>query len=104
MKLVITDSEQMLNSTIIYKHRMSSNEYKKTVAKNQLAALMNISNSTLRYYLNKEWYDELKVLGYHKSNKILTPRQISFIESKWGELDFTQLRQMHFRSNVEQEN
>jgi len=60
-------------------------------SKKQIAILMNVSNSTLRFYLNKEWYDDLKSLGYDKGKKVLSPRQILYIESQWGELDFSLL-------------
>jgi hypothetical protein len=71
---------------------MESNNYARTVSKKQLAKLMNISNTSLRLYLNIEWYDELKALGYDKNNKVLSPRQIMLIQSKWGKLDFNLLK------------
>jgi hypothetical protein len=70
---------------------MDTQEYIITVSKKQMALMMNISNTTLRSYLNVEWYDELQHLGYHRNSKVLTPRQILFIQSKWGRLNFNLL-------------
>jgi hypothetical protein len=65
------------------------------ITKKQLALLMNISNTTLRTYLNNEWYDGLKSLGYHKNSKVLSPRQLIYIEGQWGKLNFKLLNPKH---------
>ena len=66
---------------------METTDYIGPISKSQLAMLMNVSNSTVRTYLNKIWYEELKNLGYDKDEKILSPRQIEYIESQWGKFD-----------------
>jgi hypothetical protein len=69
------------------------------ISKKQLALLMNISNSTLRFYLNHEWYEDLKSIGYNKDRKVMSPRQLLYIESKWGELDFSLLHLKQFNQS-----
>jgi predicted transcriptional regulator len=61
------------------------------ITKKQLAILMNVSSTTLRFYLNNDWYEDLKNLGYNKSKKVLSPRQVLYIESQWGDFDFSLL-------------
>jgi hypothetical protein len=51
--------------------------------KSQLAREMGISMSTLHYYLNVKWYEELIRSGYDKNKKIIHPRIISIIVAKW---------------------
>jgi hypothetical protein len=70
---------------------MEKIEYIEPLSKKQLAMLMNISDSTMRNYLNNVWYDDLNNRGYDKTNKVLSPRQIKFIESRWGKLNFALL-------------
>ena len=66
-------------------------DYIEPISKKQLALLMNISDSTMRSYLNNIWFDELKNRGYDKTNKVLSPRQIKFIETRWGKLNYALL-------------
>jgi len=70
---------------------MKTFDYIAPLSKKQLAFLMKISNTTLQFYLNNDWYDELKAIGYKKERKVLSPLQISFVEEQWGELDYSLL-------------
>jgi len=55
----------------------------KSISKSELASAMSISQSTLRYYLNNLWYSDLKKEGYQKRQKILSPKQVAVIKSRW---------------------
>jgi len=58
---------------------------KKTMnyTKTMLAKEMGISMTTMHYYLNVKWYDELVASGYFKHSKILQPRIVDIIKRKW---------------------
>lgn len=70
---------------------METIDHIEAITKKQLAILMNVSSTTLRFYLNNDWYEDLKNLGYNKSKKVLSPRQVLYIESQWGDFDFSLL-------------
>lgn len=55
----------------------------KSISKSELADSMQISMSTLRYYLNNLWYSDLKKENYQKRQRLLSPRQIAVIKSRW---------------------
>lgn len=59
----------------------------KSITKKELAAEMNISMTTLRYYLNNKWYSKLSSLGYEKRNRILSPKIIETIKLFWCDID-----------------
>lgn len=66
---------------------METRDYVLPMSKKQLAIVMKISNTTLGIYLNNVWYDELKSRGYNKVKKVLSPRQLTYIQSQWDNLD-----------------
>ncbi len=47
--------------------------------KYEIAAELGISSRTLAYYLNVTWYNQLKELNYTKTQKLLLPIHIDFI-------------------------
>ena len=49
----------------------------KTLLKSELAERLNISTRTLYKWLNEEYYEEIKLLGYKKGGKILTPKVVN---------------------------
>jgi transposase len=53
-----------------------------TLNKNEVAAILQISSNTLRIWLNSRYYDELKILGYRKTQKKLNPKQINYLIQK----------------------
>lgn len=59
-------------------------EFRKSLLKYQVAELLGISASTLSYYLNNKYYDELARLGYEKNQKILTPRILNYLSDRIG--------------------
>jgi len=56
--------------------------YAATLYKCEVAAILQISNNTLRIWLNVKYYNELKVLGYTKTQKKLNPQQINYLTKK----------------------
>lgn len=50
--------------------------------KKELAELVGVSLRTFRYWLNEKYFVELKEIGYMKTQKILTPKQVSFLFKK----------------------
>lgn len=53
-----------------------------TLSKKQLASLLNVSSWTIGVWLNHRYYEDLKKLGYIKSQKILLPKQVEYIVGK----------------------
>ena len=47
--------------------------------KYEVAAELGISTRTLAYYLNVTWYNKLKKINYNKTQKLLLPVHIDFI-------------------------
>ncbi|MBN2664577.1 MAG: hypothetical protein JXR68_13085 [Bacteroidales bacterium] len=45
----------------------------------RLAKLMGVSDTTLRNMLNKNYFDELKKIGYVKTQKYLNQKQLAHI-------------------------
>ena len=43
---------------------------------------IGISQSTLQMYMNKKWFNELSKIGYVKTQKILTAKQVEFVYDK----------------------
>lgn len=56
----------------------------KTLTKSELATLMNVSSGTLQSLMNRQWFENLKMLGYKKKSKILSPRIVNYIIQEWG--------------------
>jgi hypothetical protein len=46
-------------------------------SKAQLADLYQISSRTLAYYLNQRYYEQMKTIGYNKTSKTLSPKEVS---------------------------
>jgi hypothetical protein len=49
------------------------------LSKKELRIKSGLSDATFRRYLNVRYLDELAVLGYRKTQKILTPEQYHFL-------------------------
>lgn len=47
--------------------------------KKELAKILGVSIRTLRYWLNVTYFSELEQVGYIKTQKFLTPKQVSFL-------------------------
>ncbi len=56
--------------------------------KNEVARSLKVSARTLRYWLNDRYFIELSKLGYKKTDKILTPKQLNYLHDK---IDLTPL-------------
>jgi hypothetical protein len=54
----------------------------KRIPKDEYARRIGVTISTLRTMLNIEFFDELKIVGYWKSQKYLTTKQIEVLEEK----------------------
>lgn len=55
-----------------------------TLSKKEICQLLNVSDTTLRNYLNRRYFSELSLLGYRKNQKLLMPNQIIFLREKIG--------------------
>lgn len=53
---------------------------KKSITKQELAQVLNISPGTLRRFLNKDLYADLLPLGYKKNTNILTGKVLQYIK------------------------
>ncbi|NJK98342.1 MAG: DUF4248 domain-containing protein [Bacteroidales bacterium] len=53
-----------------------------TLHKNELARLCGVTTRTISVWLNIRYYEDLKKLGYTKSQKVLLPQQVTFIIGK----------------------
>lgn len=59
---------------------MSSEEPKyKLMTKAEFAEKLGISNSCRAKWLNSLYYEELKKLGYRKTQRFLLPKQLEFL-------------------------
>lgn len=47
-----------------------------------MAAELDISERTLAYWLNVRYFEELQKIGYQKAQKKLTPKQVSWLNSR----------------------
>jgi len=54
----------------------------KAMSKYEYALKVGISRSTLRTWLNVRYFAELTALGYAKSQKLLSPKQIEFLNQQ----------------------
>lgn len=52
------------------------------MTKKKLAEKLKVSVRTLRYWLNEKYFEELKEMGYQKSQKIITRKQYSYLHEK----------------------
>jgi hypothetical protein len=57
-------------------------EFTTTKTKKEVAELLEISTGTLSRWLNCRYYAEIKALGYHKNDHILTPRILNYLAQK----------------------
>lgn len=58
--------------------------FTKTLNKNEICRMLNVSSSTLAVYLNKRYISDLQTIGYKKTQKQLTPRQLNYLKDKIG--------------------
>jgi len=49
------------------------------MSKAHLAELCNVSPATIRRWCNQLYYEELKSLGYYRTQRLFTPRQWHWI-------------------------
>jgi len=54
------------------------------IYKKELRQKLNVCSTTLRTLLNNIYYEELKLLGYKKTQHQLTPKQYSFLIDSLG--------------------
>ncbi len=54
----------------------------KILYKKELAEKLERSAASLAYYLNKKYYNELKELGYEKTQRHITQKQYEFLKEK----------------------
>jgi hypothetical protein len=52
--------------------------------KNEIANMMQIDVKTLAYYCNIRYINELKKVGYIKTQKKFTPAQVKLLREKLG--------------------
>lgn len=50
-----------------------------TLTKKEIRIKLNVSHTTLSYYLNRRYFKKLQNLGYVKNQKILTPLQVKYL-------------------------
>lgn len=55
------------------------NEPRRTLTKSELARICEVSTGKVRRWCNVDFYDELRRLGYHKRQRVFTPRQTEFL-------------------------
>lgn len=53
-----------------------------SMTKRELANACNITGKTLQTWLNVIYFEELKKIGYRKTQKVLHPKQVEFILGK----------------------
>jgi transcriptional regulator with XRE-family HTH domain len=58
------------------------NTFTKSLSKIEVAELLGVSASTLRNWLNKRYFEELKAYDYDPNQKILTPKQLNYLAAK----------------------
>lgn len=56
---------------------------KKSITKQELAQILNISAGTLRTYLNIDMFEKLEPLGYKKTTHILTGKVLQCIKEHY---------------------
>lgn len=54
----------------------------KAMSKKDYSKMIGISARTLRRYLNELYFEELKEMNYYPEQKILTPKQIGFLNKR----------------------
>lgn len=50
-----------------------------SLTKKELAQKIGVSTRTLRSWLNDKYYKELEAVGYYKTQRKLTPKQVAII-------------------------
>lgn len=55
-----------------------------TITKSELADMYGFSIDTLKRYLNKVYFEELKAVGYNKNQQILTPKILTTFFDLFG--------------------
>jgi hypothetical protein len=53
-----------------------------TLTKSELARLCNVTPKTIQGWCNKRYFEDLKALGYSKTQKVLLPRQVEYFIGK----------------------
>lgn len=61
---------------------MIDNKFTECLEKWKVAEKLAISNTTLSYYLNNKYLDDLLKLDYHPRQKKLTPKQLNYLKDK----------------------
>ena len=59
-----------------------NNTYFVTLTKKEFSEKLKISDTTRRKYLNQIYYEDLKKIGYIKTQKLLFPIQVEFLYRK----------------------
>jgi DNA-binding transcriptional regulator YiaG len=54
------------------------------LTKSEIATTMQIDVKTLAHYCNERYYEELKEIGYIKTQKKFTPAQVKLLREKLG--------------------
>lgn len=52
------------------------------MSKKEFSEMSGIPERTLRNYLNVRYYPELEKIGYSKLQRMLTPKQVSWLQKK----------------------
>ena len=55
-----------------------------TLSKTELRVIFGISSRKLTTYLNKDKYEDLKLLGYHKNMKLLPEVIVKYFLKDWN--------------------
>ena len=63
---------------------MTEKPFKKSLYKYEVCALLNQSRTTLDYYINQRYFEEMQAIGYRKRQKHLNPKQLNFLADKIG--------------------
>lgn len=61
---------------------MIDKPFTKSLTKDDVRKLLNVSDTYLRQMLNVEYYKELKELGYKKTAKVLRPHVLNWLQKK----------------------
>lgn len=57
-------------------------KFREALTKQEVCQILKVSNTTLQYYLNNRYFEELKKIGYRKRQKKLTPKQLNYLNDK----------------------